>query len=129
MSDNLEDVRQGLEAVSFGDGVTRDRIREQWPGMPQEIFLLLPASKPFLSAEQVLTEVSRAGARAQGEFATADLDLPTDGAEEDQGPPAWGGSLTATDHLVEGHGDYPGSADDLGGNSLETGSGRGTQPE
>lgn len=126
---DISQVRGGLSTVDFSDGITRDQIREQWPEMPQEAFLLLPSSKLFLSADQVLAEIQNAGARAQGEFAAADLDIPTDGAQEDAGPPAWGHSLTGTDHLVEGEGDYPGEANDIAGSSIETGLARGSHPE
>ncbi len=55
--------------------------------------------------------------------------MPTDELQEDGGPIMYGDSLSPGDHTIEGVSDFPGPADDLSGNSLETRAGRGIPDE
>ena len=118
-----------LEGLKFGNGLTRDQIREQLHELPDDVCLHLPAIKPFLSADDVLEYARSARTRADGEFVRGELDIPVEGATEDFGPPAYGDSLSPGNDLVEGQGDYPGELDDIGGNSIATAAGRGVPDE
>lgn len=119
-------LRDQLRTLDMSAGLTRDQIRERLPSLPTDAYVYLPSMKKFYSPEDVLEQTGEhALARAEGEMAGPDLDLPVDGAMEIDGPPAFGDSLSPGDDLEVGHGDYPGVADGLGGNSLETSAGRG----
>ncbi len=130
MNISEHDLRQRLETLDLSAGLTRDQIREQLPDLPDEAYLYLPAAKKFYSVNEVVRQTGAyAAARAEGEFVREDLDMPTEGAQELDGPPGFGPSLTGADQAVQGTGDYPGLEDDLAGSSLETRAGRGTPGE
>lgn len=126
MAIDYNSLRDQLGSLDMSAGLTRDQLREQLPSFPTDVYIYLPSMKKFYSPEDVMEQTGEhALARAEGEMAGPDLDLPTDGALEIDGPPAFGGSLSPGDGTQVGQGDYPGVADDLGGNSLETSAGRG----
>lgn len=129
MNHNIDDLRAKLSQVDYGSGLTRDELRERVE-LPQDVYIYLPAAKKFLSADDVVNQTgAHALARAEGYGAAPDLDMPTEGAEEDFGPPGYGPSLTGTAETSEGEDDLPGPEDDLGGNSIETSQGRGIPRE
>ena len=126
MSVNQRELRRQLESVDLTAGLTRDQLREQFPNLPDDVYLYLPASKKFYTADDVLGQTGEhALARAEGEGVGPEFDLPVQGAVEDDGPPAYGHSLSPGEDYVEGAGDYPGAEDDIGGNSVQTSGGRG----
>lgn len=130
MTFNTNDIRTQLDLLDLSGGLTRDQLREQIPTLPEEVYLYLPAAKKYYSTDEVLNQTGEhALARAEGETAGPELDMPTSGAEADDGPIAFGDSLSPGDHIVEGVADYPGPVDDLSGNSLETRAGRGIPDE
>lgn len=130
MTFDASDVRARLDTLDLSDGLTRDQLRERLPSMPEDVYMYLPAAKKFYSTDDVLNQTgANALARAEGATVGPELDLPTDGAEDDGGPISYGDSLSPGDHSIEGSADYPGPADDLAGNSLETRAGRGIPDE
>lgn len=123
---NAHELRELLESTDYGQGLTRDELRERFPELPDDVYLYLPASKRYLSAEDVLNQTGEhALARAEGEMAGPELELDEEGATADGGPPAWGPSLSPGVSQTAGAGDYPGELDDIGGSSIETSTGRG----
>ena len=130
MSIDTRELRRQLQSLDFGDGLTRDELRQRVPELPSEVYMYLPSMKKLLSPEDVLRNTGEnAQVRAEGEFVEGDLDLPVEGAVEDGGPPAFGHTLSVADDTVGAAGNYPGPMDDLAGNSLETRSGRGIPDE
>ena len=111
--DALEAAYQ-LEELSWHAGLTRDAIRAACHDFPLSIYLRLPDSKRYGSAEEVLREAGLARSRSEGDFMGANPNLPD--AEDDGGPPAWGpqsgiyskgdvaqgGSATDTEGLLPG---------------------------
>jgi hypothetical protein len=79
-----------LEAVPWGDGLTRDQIRVNYRALPQAIYMRLPDSKRFTSAREVLHEAGVAASRAEGEYLGATPDIPAAESVGDGGPPDWG---------------------------------------
>ncbi len=128
---SAQELHDLLDRIDFGDGLTRDEIRERAPGLPDSVYLYLPAAKRFRSADEVLRNTgANALARAEGEGEPPDLDMPTEEEiEEEGGPEGFGPSLTGADRTTIGHGDLPGPEDDLAGNSIETSEGRGIPDE
>lgn len=126
MSLDQTELHRRLDALDMSRGLSRDELRERLPGLPEEVYLYLPAAKKYYSAHEVLNNVgAHALARAEGEDAGPELDLPVDGAEDDGGPAAYGPSVSPGGETAEGSGDYAGPYDDIAGNSLETSAGRG----
>lgn len=85
-------LRRALDALNWRDGLTRDQIRRKYRQLPQSIYLRLPASKRFHSADAVLHDTEIAASRAEGEFLGAAPDLPEAESLDEGGPPAWGPS-------------------------------------
>ena len=122
-------LREQLQTIDLSGGLTRDQIRERLPELPSEAYMYLPAAKKFYNPDEVLRQTGpNALARAEGDFVEGDgaaVDALLAEAAEDEAPAAFGHTLTASLDSEEGSGDYPGPANDLGGNSLETRAGRG----
>ena len=115
----LEAIRERLERVDYGEhGLTRIDLRAQLPDLPDAIYLHLPDSKRFGSAEAVLHEVRSSAWRAEGEFMGPDDLIPSEGAEADYGPAAYGDSPLVSPGAVGPTTNTPLPGFD--GNSLET---------
>ena len=108
-----------LGSLSYGEhGLMRSEMRAHIPDMPDFIFLHLPDSKRFRSAEEVLDEVRLSAARSEGEFVAPDDDTPSEGAASDFGPAGFGDSplISPTTAGISTNTPVPG----YDGNSLET---------
>ncbi|MGH2514741.1 MAG: hypothetical protein ACRDHP_03715 [Ktedonobacterales bacterium] len=88
--EQAHDAAVALEALEWGDGLTRDQLRRKYRALPQAIYLRLPDSKHYVSAAEVLHEAGLAASRAEGEYLGADPDIPAEESIGDGGPPAWG---------------------------------------
>lgn len=111
-ADELETVTLRLMEIDFGqDGLTRDQIRKRYRELPEAIYLRMPSSRHFLSAEEALRDVVDARSRSEGEYLGPRPDIPTRASIEDGGPPAWGGDPLLTIDAVEDGG----SAEDTEG--------------
>jgi hypothetical protein len=110
--DNLETATLRLMELDYGqDGLTRDQIRKRYRELPEAIYLRMPSSRRFLSAEEAMRDVVDARSRAEGDFLGAQPDIPDRESVEDGGPPAWGGDpLFTIDGVEDG-----GSAEDTQG--------------
>lgn len=89
----IEQSRAALEALDWTHGLTRNDMRAQVPHLPQVLYLHLPDSKRFMSADQVFHAALNALARANGEFFDEEdsAEMPSDRDLADSGaPPAWG---------------------------------------
>ena len=116
-----EAIRTRLEHANYGEhGLTRNDLRAQIPDLPEAIYLHLPDSKRFRSADEVLHEVRSSAWRAEGEFLGSpdDSRVPSEGAEADYGPAAYGDSPLANLGVVGPATNTPLPGFD--GNSLET---------
>jgi hypothetical protein len=115
----LDAIRARLERVDYGEhGVTRNDLRAQIPDLPEAIYLHLPDSKRLRSADEVLHEVRSSAWRAEGEFVGPDDLIPSEGAEADYGPAAYGDSPLVSLGAVGPTTNTPLPGFD--GNSLET---------
>ena len=116
---DLESVREQLNHVDYGEyGLTRNELKERVAALPDTIYLHLPDSKRFRNADDVLHEARTAAARAEGEFIAADDNMPSDGAEADYGPAAYGDSPLVSPSVSGPSANTPLPGFD--GNSLET---------
>ena len=79
-----------LHEIDWTGGLTRDEIRLQYHELPLAIYLRLPDSKRFTSADEVLRDAGFAENRAEGDFLGPDPDFPERASVEDGGPPGWG---------------------------------------
>jgi hypothetical protein len=123
------EVTRRLEELDWAGGLKREEIKQRYQSLPDEIFIRLPSSKRYYRPAEVLANTGEAShSRAEGEFLGPHPGLPTDGAEEDGGPPAWGDSPTGQMGTTIGRGDAPGNGD-MGGNRIETEAGRGLPPD
>ena len=86
----LTDVWLALSELRWGNGLTRTEIRHKYRALPESLYLRLPSSKRYHSADEVLREAGLARSRAEGDFMGADPDLPEGAAQAEGGPPAWG---------------------------------------
>jgi hypothetical protein len=84
------DLRQGLAALEWSKGLTRDQIRRKFGLFPEDIYLRLPAKKLYFEPATVLHDAQVASSRAEGEFLGAAPDLPEAESRDEGGPPAWG---------------------------------------
>ncbi|HEX8732068.1 MAG TPA: hypothetical protein VF725_08395 [Ktedonobacterales bacterium] len=110
--DELETATLRLMELNFGAaGLTRDQIRKRYRELPEALYLRLPASRRFLSAEDALRAVGSARSRAEGEFLGDQPDIPEATSVDDGGPPAWGGDPLLTRDAIEDGG----SAEDTEG--------------
>ena len=111
-TDDLETVMLRLMELEYGDeGLTRDQIRKRYHDLPEAIYLRMPSSRHFLTAEEALRDVQLARSRAEGDFLGAQPDIPAADSVSDGGPPAWGGDpLLTIDAVMDG-----GSAEDTQG--------------
>jgi hypothetical protein len=115
----LEAIRARLERANYGEhGLTRNDLRAQIPDLPEAIYLHLPDSKRFGSADAVLHEVRSSAWRAEGEFMGPDDLIPSEGAQADYGPAAYGDSPLVSPGAVGPSTNTPLPGFD--GNSLET---------
>jgi hypothetical protein len=115
----LDAIRARLERADYGEhGVTRNELRAQIPDLPEAIYLHLPDSKRLRSADEVLHEVRSSAWRAEGEFVGPDDLIPSEGAEADYGPAAYGDSPLVSPGVVGPTTNTPLPGFD--GNSLET---------
>jgi hypothetical protein len=85
-------LRQALASLDWHGGLTRRQIQRRCRLMPEGVYLRLPASKRYYSADDVLHDVRIASSRAEGDFLGAAPDLPEAEARDEGGPPAWGPS-------------------------------------
>ena len=114
-----EAIRTRLEHANYGEhGLTRNDLRAHIPDLPEAIYLHLPDSKRFRSADEVLHEVRSSAWRAEGEFVGPDDLIPSEGAEADYGPAAYGDSPLVSSGAVGPTTNTPLPGFD--GNSLET---------
>lgn len=89
--EELQEAEQQLAQLDWGEeGLTRDEIRERYPKLPTALYLRLPASKRFTSANDMLHNVADAQARAEGEIPGDSAESPEKDSIGDGGPPAWG---------------------------------------
>ncbi len=89
--EELRDAQQALTKLDWGEeGLTRDEIRERYSDLPSALYLRLPASKRFTSAEDTLHNVADARSRAEGEIPGDSADSPEAESIADGGPPAFG---------------------------------------
>lgn len=111
-ADDLETVTLRLMELDYGqDGLTRDQIRKRYRELPEAIYLRMPSSRHFNSAEEALHDVLEARSRAEGEYLGPQPDIPARASVGDGGPPAWGGDpLFTIDAIEDG-----GSAEDTEG--------------
>jgi hypothetical protein len=86
------ELRHALDALAWRNGLTRDQIRRKYRELPRNIYLRLPASKRFRSADAVLYDAGIAPSRAEGDFLGRAPDLPEAESLDEGGPPAWGPS-------------------------------------
>ena len=87
----LKDVKRELDHLDFGNGLTRDDVRRRMPHLPDEIYLELPASKRYRSAQELVHDAVNAPHRAEGDIVREDFDaFDASGAEAEGGPSAWG---------------------------------------
>lgn len=109
-----------LGGLDYGEhGLTRHELRDHIPSLPDEIFLHLPDSKRFRSADAVLHEVGRSAGRAEGEFVAANDETGTSAAARVSGEPAgYGADPLVADSIVGDTSNRPVAGFD--GNSLET---------
>jgi len=116
----LDAIRDRLARVDYGEhGLTRNDLRAQLPDLPDAIYLHLPDSKRLRSADEVLHEVRSSTWRAEGEFVGPDdSGVPSEGAEADYGPAAYGDSPLISPGTVGPTTNTPLPGFD--GNSLET---------
>ena len=113
----LDAARPYLERLDYGEhGLTRNDMRAQVADLPDIIYLRLPDSKRFTSADEVLHEVRSSPGRAEGEFIAADDD--TEDAVGDFGPAGYGDDILVNPTVVGPAGNTP--APGVDGNSLET---------
>lgn len=110
--DELETVMLRLMELDYGeDGLSRDQIRKRYHDLPEVIYLRMPSSRHFRTAEEAMRDVLDARSRAEGDYLGADPTIPDQQSVEDGGPPAWGGDpLFTMDGTLEG-----GSAEDTQG--------------
>lgn len=110
--DEMETIALHLMELDFGqEGLTRDQIRKRYRELPEAIYLRMPSSRRFLSAEEALRDAWDARSRAEGDFLGPRPDIPEQESVGDGGPPAWGGDpLFTLDGVEEG-----GSAEDTRG--------------
>lgn len=119
--------RSLLGTVDFSGGLDRDQLKHRVPELPDDLYIYLPSAKKFYSVDDVMEQTGEhALARAEGSSGGPEEDRLENEAAEDEGPVAFGDSLSPGDHFTEGAGDYPGAEDDIGGSSIETRAGRGT---
>jgi hypothetical protein len=89
--EELHDAQQALAGLDWGEeGLTRDEIRDRYPKLPSALYLRLPASKRFTSANDTLHNVADSRDRAEGEIPGDSADSPEAESISDGGPPAWG---------------------------------------
>lgn len=101
-TDVLETVTLSLMELHYGpDGLTRDQIRKRYRDLPEELYLRMPASRRFRSAEDALRQAGSAQSRAEGDFLGASPDIPEAESVADGGPPAWGGDPLLVRDAVE----------------------------
>lgn len=89
-ADQALEAAMALGELSWGSGLTREEIRRKYRALPRAIYLRLPDSKRFTSANEVLREAGVAASRAEGEYLGANPDIPAEECVEDGGPPDWG---------------------------------------
>lgn len=107
-----------LYDLDWNQGHTRDRLRQVYPELPLAIYLRLPDSKHFTSADEVLHEAGLAESRAEGDFMGARPDYPAEQSIADGGPPGWGTDDAVLDGELTIDG---GSAEDRVDSSLASG--------
>jgi hypothetical protein len=101
-ADALETVTLSLLELNYGsNGLTRDQIRKRYRDLPEELYLRLPASRRFHSAEDTLRQAGSSESRAEGDFMGAQPNIPEAESVADGGPPAWGGDPLLTRDAVE----------------------------
>lgn len=111
-ADELQTIALRLMELDYGeDGLTRDQIRKRYHDLPEAIYLRMPSSRHFHSAEEALRDAADAPSRAEGDFLGAQPDIPEQASVGDGGPPAWGGDPLFTRDAV----DEGGSAEDTEG--------------
>lgn len=111
-ADELETVMLRLMELDYGDdGLTRDQIRKRYHDLPEAIYLRMPSSRRFLTADEAMRAARFSRSRAEGDFLGAQPDIPAADSVSDGGPPAWGGDpLLTIDAITDG-----GSAEDTQG--------------
>jgi hypothetical protein len=90
-AEKAADAADILRTLDWIGGLTRDEIRLQYHELPLAIYLRLPDSKRFISADEVLRDAGFAENRSEGDFLGPDPDFPERASVEDGGPPGWGG--------------------------------------
>ena len=84
------ELRAALAGLNWRRGLTRLQIRRKCRALPQSVYLRLPSSRRYYSAEAMLRDAAIAASRAEGDFLGPGPDLPEEESREDGGPPAWG---------------------------------------
>ena len=110
------DLRDRLRSLSWGNGLTRDQIRDQWPDFPSDVYNQLPPEFPFHDASSIVSYLQH----------VASHDIVKGEPPVGEPPRAWGPSPTGrtvhmppSDHGV-GSGTDPGNT----GSSAHTGDSR-----
>lgn len=102
---DIETLALRLMELDFGpQGLTRDQLRRRIKDLPEALYLRLPASRHYLSADEVLRDAGSAPSRAEGEYTGANPDIPEAESLDEGGPPAWGGDPLLTLDGVEDSG-------------------------
>ncbi len=88
---DLETLALRLMDLDFGpNGLTRDQLRRHLKGLPEALYLRLPARRRYHSAAAVLRDAGSAPSRSEGEFLGPSPDIPEEESLDAGGPPAWG---------------------------------------
>jgi len=62
MAISIAELRERLKRLSWGDGLTRDEIYNQWDGMPDEVFEKLPPDYRFTDADGIMSYLAHLAA-------------------------------------------------------------------
>ncbi|HLW01106.1 MAG TPA: hypothetical protein VKT82_20785 [Ktedonobacterales bacterium] len=94
--EELRTLAAQLAQIDWSRGLTRNDIKAVYPDFPQQMYLRLPDSKRFSSAQEMFLAARLAPSRAEGDFLGASPMVPARMSVEEGGPPDWGDSPLVT---------------------------------